>query len=271
MKNFIYLVQGESELIKNNFHLTGRNNADAIFLTYDKEIDNAIYFPNSTWSEGRNKLLEAAKEKGDYKYYILCDDDIEFAKGNWDEFERLLLLHKPAIGCPLFPKTKGTNISFLNIQVFLINDEQMMAFHRDVIKDGIIVPYHEDLDKIMYWCSSYIQETLIQNLYRSDSLQFNTIEILNNKHDRYDKSNKLIFRKISDEWLTGEFLNNYKKRIDPKKHKIRIRIKILFYTIRFILYRKLKPPSFRIKKNNLLKILKHDSKLLKQYNNLNEE
>ncbi len=106
MKSFIYLVQGESNLISNYLDLKKREDADVIYLTYDKKVENAIYFPNSTWSEGRNKLLKAARLKGEYLYYIFCDDDIEFRKGSWDEFERLLILHKPAIGFPVVPVTQ---------------------------------------------------------------------------------------------------------------------------------------------------------------------
>ncbi len=76
MKNFLYLVQGQSELVKNYLHLADRDSADAVFLTYDKPIEEALYFPNSTWAQGRNKMLEIALTKEDYLYYIFCDDDI---------------------------------------------------------------------------------------------------------------------------------------------------------------------------------------------------
>jgi len=87
MKDFIYLVQGKSELIRNYFHLLGNPNSEVIFLTYDRPIEEAIFFPNSTWAQGRNKLLETALSKGDYLYYIFCDDDINFIRGSWDTFE----------------------------------------------------------------------------------------------------------------------------------------------------------------------------------------
>jgi len=71
VKNIVYLVQGESYLVKEYYHLQERDNADAIFLTYDRQIDGAVYFPNSTWTEGRNKLLAAARKKGEYLYFNL--------------------------------------------------------------------------------------------------------------------------------------------------------------------------------------------------------
>ena len=99
MKNFIYLIQGKSELISSYFiELQARADADAIFLTYDKPLEIAIFFPNSTWAQGRNKLLsEALKTAKDYLYYIFLDDDITFETGNWDFFEKQLLKYHPAI------------------------------------------------------------------------------------------------------------------------------------------------------------------------------
>ena len=59
MKKYIlYLVQGQANLVQSYLDLYGRVSSDAIYLTYDKPMEGAIYFPNSTWSEGRNRLLK---------------------------------------------------------------------------------------------------------------------------------------------------------------------------------------------------------------------
>lgn len=271
MKNFLYLMQGESRLVKDYFFLNDRESADAIFLTYDKEIENAIYFPDSTWSEGRNKLLDLAKQKGQYLYYIFCDDDIEFKHGSWDEFERQLLIHKPAIGCPVFPKTRRTRVRFMNTQIFLVNDEQLMAFHMDVLKDSLVLPYIEELDRVMFWCSSYIQETLIQNFYGSKSLQFNNIEILNREHGRYDLSNRKIFKEVSDDWLKKEFKSGFIHIVNPNEHRIKLRFKLLLLTALYFINRKLFGNDNRANKKKLSRILNHDSKLLKHYNYINSQ
>ncbi len=269
MKNLVYLVQGRSDLIKNYFHLADRESADAIFLTYDKQIDDAVYYPDSTWSEGRNKLLEEAEKKGGYLYYIFCDDDIEFTNGGWDEYEYYLLKYRPAIGCPVFPKTKKTKIGFLDVQVFFVNDEQLMAFHRDVVKDRIVLPIQTHLDHLHWWACSRIQETVIQNFYQSCSLQFNNIQIINTEHGRYDTSGNSTFLEKTNKWLAGEFVNSYSKIIKPKNHTRWVKIKILFYTISFLIYKKLKPENFRISKKKILNSLKKDSVLLKQYSGIN--
>ena len=136
MNKFLYLVQGQSDLISKNSHLAHRKDADAIFLTYDRPIKNAIFLPNSSWAQGRNKLLEAALQKDVFLYYIFCDDDIRFKTGGWDQFEESLLSVRPAVAVPVStPKTKKTPLKGLKYQAFLINDEQMMAFHHDVVFD----------------------------------------------------------------------------------------------------------------------------------------
>jgi len=270
VKNFVYLVQGESDLVKEYYHLQERDNADAIFLTYDRQIDGAVYFPNSTWTEGRNKLLAAAMKKGEFLYYIFCDDDIEFTKGNWDKFELLLLKYRPAIGCPVFLKTKKTKVRFLDWQVFFVNDEQLMAFHQNVVRDGILLPYQTALDKVHWWSSCNIQEVLIQNFYKEYCLQFNKIEVLNKLHTRYDKNNFKIARKYINEWLIKEFKNEHNDIVRPNKHGKFIKLKVLFYTVRYFIKRTLKSYDYTLNKSRLLEKLNTDSVLLKQYNEIND-
>ena len=269
MKDFIYLVQGRSDLVIEYFHLQERDNADAIFLTYDRKINGAVYFPNSTWSEGRNKLLKSAIEKGEYKYYIFCDDDIEIISGSWDEFEKLLLKYKPAIGCPVFPKTKRSKIFFLIYQVFFVNDEQLIAIHHDLVKDNIVVPYQTEFDHLVWTLACSIQERLIQNFYFSDCLQFNKIEVLNKVHNRYDLTERKNSKKYIKEWMTKEFRNNYTSIYNPGKHGVFIKLKVLFYTVGYFIKTTLKPNDYTLNKTRLLEKLNTDSVLLKQYNEKN--
>ena len=108
----MYLVQGQSDRVRENQHLAYRASASAIFLTYDEPLEGAMFFPNSTWSEGRNKTLEHALEKEKYSYYIFCDDDIAFESGGWDVFESQILALRPAIAVPVCPKTFETHCDF---------------------------------------------------------------------------------------------------------------------------------------------------------------
>jgi hypothetical protein len=222
MKDFIYLVQGKAELVKNYLHLSENRNADVIFLTYDQPIEavtkqaieESIFFPKSTWAEGRNRLLEMALNKGEYLYYIFCDDDIKFIKGSWEIFEKQLLTYQPAIAVPVNRKTVQTPLKGLKHQCFLTNNEQLMAFHQDLVKDFILLPYQNQFDSIYWWISCEIQEVLIQNFYCSDVIKFNNIFISNDSGENYvrpesDSDHKILY-KILDDWLSDQVLSKYK-------------------------------------------------------------
>lgn len=266
MKNFIYLVQGQSELVKNYLHLADRDSADAIFLTYDKPIEEALFFPNSTWAQGRNKMLEIALKK-DYLYYIFCDDDIAFKKGGWGEFEENLMVLKPAIAVPVFLfKTKRTPLRWLKYHSFLFNDEQMIAFHNEVVRDGIVLPYQNQFDDIHWWASCEIQQILIQNFYFSDSIQLNKIHISNECRLRYPNpdTGRNVFEKHIRDWLAKQFIGSYKDISMSVKRSLLI---ILWRTFSFSIrhYRHLRASSYSVSEKAIKNTLSNDSEILKQY------
>ena len=191
--DFIYLVQGEARKVKLLFHLKERKRAEALFLTYDEKISSAYYLPNSTWSEGRNYLLQKALSKyKDYKYIIFVDDDTEFYYGNWELFEQNLMEYNPLIGVPVFDKNSTVSLPCNNfiIQSFEFNDEQLIAFHKKTIKKGILLPYDSKLDEVSWWATCRKQQILIQNKYKWNSIQFNNIRVINNDKGRYSSKSK---------------------------------------------------------------------------------
>ena len=75
MKPFVYLIQSESEMPYSD--LPDEHN-DIILLTWKEPSDRkgAIFYPKSTWNEGRNRLLkEALSRNAEYIYYIFLDGD----------------------------------------------------------------------------------------------------------------------------------------------------------------------------------------------------
>jgi hypothetical protein len=264
MKSFIYLVQGKAELVKNYLHLLDKPDADVIALTYDRPIEEAIFFPNSTWAQGRNKLLEVALSKGEYLYYIFCDDDIKFIKGDWNLFEEQVLTYKPAVAVPINPKTIRTPLKSFQYQSFLTNDEQLIAFHRDVVKDSILLPYQEQFDHIYWWAACQIQEELIQIFYFSGAIQFNHIQISNDAGENYvrpeSESDFEELHRLVDSWLAGQFRGQYNKMPSPKRRPAII----LSRTFRFYLYRLLSTPKYSVEVDELKKVLSPGSELYKQ-------
>jgi len=206
---FLYLIQGEAELVKRYYHLQDRVHSRAIYLTYDKELAGALYRPNTTWAEGRNILLEKALEFSNVEYFIFLDDDIEISKGNWDEFEAFLQKYRPAIGVPVVPKTQFTPIKengkTWDIQAFKIHDEQFMAVHKDVIADKVLFPYVSKFDDLSWWAACEIQQILIHTFYYRYAMQCNLVEIKNLVHGRHDTKDKSYKEKIRT-WLQGQLL-----------------------------------------------------------------
>ncbi len=106
MKKFLYLVQSRYEDAEKHLPLKSPD-ADVLIYTFDKPVnrDGFIYKPNTSWAEGRNILIEAAKKiKYQYKYYIFLDDDIAFVKGSFKEFESEVLKLSPDFCTPFYCK-----------------------------------------------------------------------------------------------------------------------------------------------------------------------
>lgn len=264
MKDFLYLFQGRSDLIEKYQFLSDRNNCDAIFITYDKQISNSIYLPNSTWAEGRNFLLKKTFERDEYLYYIFCDDDIEFEKGGWDQFEDNLLSLQPAIAVPVFlEKTKATPLRLLKYNSVLYNDEQMIAYHKDVLNDGIVMPFQNQFDSIHWWASCHLQQVLIQNFYANEILQLNDVHITNKVHNRYPKIND--FTKQIHLWLCDQLIDDYNEINMSIRKSLHI---ILWRTFKFFIRLKFsgnKKLRYTLSENILGKKLLPESELLKQH------
>lgn len=191
-KKFLYLVQGCRANISKFAHLQSQS-ADLITLTYDADIDELdvswvinIFFPNSTWAEGRNRQLDyTINTSTDYLYYIFLDDDVSIEKGTFIEFENLLLEYQPAVGLPLCDAIKSSDryVKKLQVQHPVAMDQLMQAYHRRVIKEKIALPFVTKFDRLSWWYACEINQFLILRYYRGHVMQFNTIQIHNDNHN----------------------------------------------------------------------------------------
>ena len=265
MKPFIYLIQGQRKLIQSYSWLRANRKDDIICLTYDEPCDGAIFYPNSTWAQGRNRLLTEARKQDEYLYYIFCDDDIEFKKGSWKKFEENLLKYRPGIAVPVFQKTFFNVIKYpkLNCQAFFVNDEQLIAFHRDVVNDNLVLPYQLQYDQVNWSATCEIQEILIQNFYPFSSIQFNNIRVRNTCKERYDAhhDNVKSYRKLVMQWLDSEFRGRYKLTSHyepPNLHTI------LFRTGVFLISRAVGKRNYSTGKNRIKRKLKPGAVLTNQ-------
>ena len=184
-KTFVYLAQGRSVNLK-NFEYLLTDDSDLIILSFDEPIKpnitniKAIFKPNSTWAEGRNLLLNLARKSGnDYEYFIFLDDDVEIVLGSFKVFEELLLKYKPMMGVPLCDQIKDSHRYHKNISVHHPKgfDQIVQAYHKDVVRDQIAIPYVTDLDADSWWYTCEINQYLTLNYYRGKCAQFNEFEI----------------------------------------------------------------------------------------------
>ena len=266
MKKFIYLVQGQADLVRNYLHLAERKQSDALFLTYDRPLEDegSTFLPHSSWAEGRNRLLNLAQQRGTYLYYIFCDDDISFIRGDWSKFEEQLVILKPAIGVPVVPKTKNYTLRCIDHQIFVNNDEQLMAFHHEVVADALVLPYQRQFDDIHWWISCQIQEILIQRFYSSGAVQFNCIEIANDCHGRYPMVESAVCREHSHCWVQEQFITEmaaYVKNIFQPMQAKRIALKEYSRFLcrgRYLSHYSVSEAEIRVQ-------LRQDSPLLAQY------
>ena len=181
----LYLVQcaGSEFVYSNNL-----KDKKVIYLTYKVKHKGIIYLPNSTWTEGRNRLLKEAQSLDKiYDYYIFMDDDIDFSKGDFKTFEKLLERFKPKIAAPQLLGYPAKKIS-CNVQSVFMFDACMNAFSFDVIFDQKIFPYVSNFDRISWWYSQYILIYLSGYFYRNKVMQFNDVIIANKVHTKYPRN-----------------------------------------------------------------------------------
>ena len=292
MGTFLYLVQGKAELVKRFLSLRDRDDVDAIFLTYDQQLDGAVFLPNSTWAQGRNVLLGEAMQRDEPHYYIFLDDDVSFVRGDFPLFERQLLRLNPAAAMPVFyPKTIRTVFGLgrsyestfrrplKTFQICRRGDSQFIAFHRDVVRDRLVLPYQEHFDSVSWWATCNTQQLLVFDLYRNSVLQFNNVVVSNEGHSNYQKTS---FKDVQRGWFDRQFQTPMRPRFrvvnpfccegirdlaaktlrHPKAgcksamETVRVLLGTLAYTRRL---------SHRFRCRTVLKMLRPESELLEQY------
>lgn len=214
-KKFVYLIQSAAEMPYPN--LPDKNN-DIILLTWQKPSENpdAIFYPDSTWNEGRNCLLSEALKRSsasdkNYLYYIFMDDHcvvkedralarklgISLTGNPFRTFEKFLFDWEPAVGYTryawqYFEEGKETNIGY-NI------DGSFNAFHRETL--SFLLPYYTGFDSESWLYSQHIINHLTAILYNPYRVQFNFITIKNKRQRSYRLRKKYW-------WIPTTFLLN---------------------------------------------------------------
>ena len=179
MEKFLYLVQSAGRL-QDLYRAIPCQRADLIHLTFEEEIDDAIYLPRSSWTQRRNRLLADALVHGEqYLYYIFLDEGVSFVQGDWRIFEDSLLRYRPAIATPHIPGHELANHRRQDLETHTCHflDGTFNAFHAEVARDGILLPYYGGFDRESSSYSQMVVMLLAEMLYPRHTLQINSTAI----------------------------------------------------------------------------------------------
>lgn len=192
-KKFIYLIQAAESFPYDELH---DDTNDSILLTWKKPSGqpDSIFYPESSWNEGRNRLLKEAKLRAvqtgnDYLYYIFMDDDcqveedkelaaslaIELTGNPFRTFEQCLLKWSPAVGYTRYDWQYYTPNTEVNLGYNF--DANFNAFHRETI--DVLLPYYTGFDSESWLYSQLLICHLSAMLYNSNRLQFNILKTAN--------------------------------------------------------------------------------------------
>ena len=216
---FLYCVQTKAELSSNYETIfSGRN---VLLLSYGKESEKTnIFYPNSTWTTGRNKMFEYIKENNlDYDYYVFCDDDLSFNLDSIKKFEESanLLRNYPI----LYPRHwsysttdirkipswevgqySGKGMENLNWEYQTVDwfDGACNAFSKESLYK--LLPYETNYDNINWHMSQLMMILKANYFYRNKIVQMNKVYIKNVGHSKYPKQDldkkQLVFTYVEN-------------------------------------------------------------------------
>jgi len=186
-KDIVYLAQ-TTDTIPDYVKVLEDMGRDVYILSYKKPVEhkNNIFFPDSTWSTGRNKLIEIVPKK--YLYYVQIDDDVELYVRNkllikkkpWKTFDDFLLKYEPAIGCVYYEgRLKYKKIREIEEQTETTYRTEcaMLAYHIDAL--DICFPMFTGFDHISIWWTEAIARITHKIAFQSCVLQDNNLTFIN--------------------------------------------------------------------------------------------
>jgi len=193
-KQFAYLVQSRKHW--HFLHTLQSDNSDLYVLNFKTPLRymegvTSIYYPKSSWNEGRNKLYEIAKAKG-YEYYIFLDDDISLdyllnKKVNPFRYaEACLNYFQPASMVGNYDwHFKHLQKWEDPMQTILFYDACFHAMHHTVCEK--VLPYPTQWDKVSWYRSQYVICQRIGHYFPNSAINLNHLNVGNAMHDPYPK------------------------------------------------------------------------------------
>ena len=201
---FIYLIQAAAG---NPYPALAASHRDILILNWKEpgEGPDRLYFPGTSWNEGRNLLLSAARRRESetgilYRYYIFMDEDCDLEldrvlakhlgltvpEDPFEAFEAFLLTWEPAVGYPRYDWQYTEDSREVNLGYNF--DALMNAFHRDTL--GTLLPYYTGFDAESWLYSQLLIVHLCAMLYNEHRIQYNPVRVRNRSRKSYDVRKK---------------------------------------------------------------------------------
>ena len=194
-KKMLYLVQSRSKFAMKHLNLESEI-ADVLIYTFDKEIkgSNFIYKPNTSWGEGRDILIAAAKKMPyKYEFYTLLDDDVQFIKGSFREFEYEVIKIRPHVSMPLYSSSEvlrffAKTIPF-NYSSLIIPDCCFVCLAAELFFDERLLPYRNglltssDFSHLPLWSSFFFWTNLCEYFWDKQIIVIQKYSYINSVHD----------------------------------------------------------------------------------------
>ena len=244
-RTVLYIIQAKSGLPEIYECLRNR---DFVLLSYQENAsDTTIFYPNSTWTSGRNKLREyilTLTKK--YDYYIFLDEDVTFSgysqEDGFNHFEELITLYNPFIATPNYGNyyihyTYNNDLPLGEAQTTIWFDSVCNAFSKEAFFSDILFPYMDMYDDRSWQMSQFIM-IMLCSIYNKQVILFNNFKLINNIHGKYpkmhifDETEQYILNSLKEnEQCFGLDLNWDKKEFKEKLTSEKINIKNELWSI----------------------------------------
>lgn len=144
----------------------------------------AVFWPGSTWAEGRNFAADIARRCGPaFDYAAFLDDDVAFTSGAYCDFIDQVLRHRPMIATPVTPRANQKRYALpVPRQAAALNDEQLLVFHLSALADPYVWPIVREFEHVSWHVACVIQEFFIAHRFPRQLIQFNDFRVSNDGH-----------------------------------------------------------------------------------------
>ena len=208
----LFLIQARAELPGIYRCLKARPH---VLLSYRRQTaDTAIYAPDSTWTSGRNKLIEHVKaSRLRYDWYVFLDEDVVFAglsqRAGFETFLSILsVIDHPIVTIAkgdynrrnnqerltgIVPESmckKGVENPRWELQTVDWFDGLFNAYSREAFFDERLLPYEEKFDRESWWASQFITILRANHFYRNRIVQCNNLIARNTQYSDYPRGFK---------------------------------------------------------------------------------